>query len=218
MTAVLVKIEDRQEFLFNAFVQAILSLFRCNAILAAKGFGRTTDGKYIQYFNIRFVVKNESLLNGCSWNFPLHYWCCGADISFSHSHPHTHACRYHSFCDSCFFTLFPPFHVALPVLASPCALVGGKQSTGILSDPRLDQACASAPGSGPGGRWALARPPAGAARRSQWPRDPLCRHSEARLRNLSGRICLFDNVTSDMSILNSLKKKTTEIWFSFQIH
>lgn len=69
--------------------------------------------------------------------------------------------------DSCVFTPFPPFHVALPFLASPCALVGDKQSAGVLGGPRFDQAGASALGSSSGGGRALARPPAGAARCSQ---------------------------------------------------
>lgn len=108
------------------------------------------------------------------------------------THTHKHVGITVSY-DSCFFTLFPPFHVALSFLPSPCALVGGKQSAGLLCDPRFDQTSASALGQGSGGRWPLARPPAGAARRSQWPRDSLCRHSEARLRNLSGKI--FTNFT-----------------------
>lgn len=80
----------------------------------------------------------------------------------TYTHMHVGISRY----DSCVFTSFPPFHVALPFLASPCALVGDKQSAGVLGDPRFHQAGASALGSGPGGRRPLARPPAGAARRS----------------------------------------------------
>lgn len=135
------------------------------------------------------------------------FHCIVAEIYHFHIPTHTHMhVRYHGFYDACFFTLSPPFHVALPFLASPCALVGGKQSAGILSDPRFDQTCASALGSSSGGRWALARPPAGAARRSQWPRDPLCRHSEAWLRSLSGKIVLLAMLHLTGVPFNSLKK------------
>lgn len=118
---------------------------------------------------------------------------------------------------SCVFTPFPPFHVALPFLASPCALVGDKQSAGVLGDPRFHQAGASALGSGPGGRRPLARPPAGAARRPQWPRDSLRRHATTGLRTLSGKIVLLSAFHQTGAPWNSLKT-TAGIWFFFPDH
>lgn len=61
----------------------------------------------------------------------------------------------------------------------PPSLSGDKWSAGVLGDPWLDQASAFAVGSGSGGRRPVARPPTGAARRSQWPRDALRRHATA---------------------------------------
>lgn len=126
----------------------------------------------------------------CPWTFRDIFWCsCSSEIWFIHSQPRAHAYRYVSVVMT--FTLSPPFHVALPFPAPPRALVGDEQSPGVLSDPRFDQACAAALGSGPGGRRPLARPPTGAARHSQWPRDSLCRHATTGLWTLSGKIVLL---------------------------
>lgn len=61
----------------------------------------------------------------------------------------------------------------------PPSRSGDKWSAGVLGDPWLDQTGAFAVGSGSGGRRPVARPPTGAARRSQWPRDTLRRHATA---------------------------------------
>lgn len=78
------------------------------------------------------------------------------------------------------------------VCVSACvlpSLPGDKWSAGVLGDPWFDQIGAFAIGSGSGGRWSMARPPAWAARRSQWPRDALRSHTTSRLWSLSGKRC-----------------------------
>lgn len=69
------------------------------------------------------------------------------------------------------------------------SLSGDKWSAGVLSDPRRSQTGAFAIGSGSGVRRQVARSPAGAARRPQWPRDALCCNATARLWTLSGKRC-----------------------------
>lgn len=78
-----------------------------------------------------------------------------------------------SFC----FLVFPLIVTVFP---------GGEWPAGVRCDPRCYQTGAFAFGSGSRGRRPLARPPAGAARRSQWPRDEICCNAATRLWSLSG--------------------------------
>lgn len=77
----------------------------------------------------------------------------------------------------CFLVL--PFY-------SQCFSLGDKWPAGVCRDARRYQTGAFAFGSGSRGRRPLARPPAGAARRSQRPRDAICRHTATGLWTLSG--------------------------------
>lgn len=83
------------------------------------------------------------------------------------------------------------------LLYSLCFAVGDKWPAGVRRDPRCYQTGAFALGSGSRGRRPLARPPAGAARCSQRPRDAICRHAATRFRALSGtggeKKCFLDS-------------------------